>query len=144
MDQIRQHRKHDADLQQRLRDALADETADRLDFGDDHRNRDPLRFDCGGGRAGRLDKGVKPPTPDALGPLPDAAAIDVERELGPSLDEHAAGIDRAQADHPGIGRCLTRSLTIRRCNSSGTTSSKKTLTVSASNKSWWKPLVPST
>jgi len=86
--------------QERLRDALANETTDRLDFGDDHRNRDPLRFDCGRGRVRSLNKGVNPPPQVALGPLADPAAIDVQRQLGPALDENDAGIDRAQADHP--------------------------------------------
>ncbi len=80
----------------RLRDALADETTDRLDFGDDHRDRDPLSFDCGRGRVRSLNKGVNPPPQVALGPLADPAAIDVERELGPALDKYNAGIDRAQ------------------------------------------------
>ena len=47
-----------------------------------------------------LNKGVNPSPQLALCPLADPAAIDVERQLGPALDENDAGIDRAQADHP--------------------------------------------
>ena len=86
--------------QERLRDALANETTDRLDFGDDHRDSDPLSFDSGRGRVRSLNKGVNPSPQLALCPLADPAAIDVQRQLGPALDENDAGIDRAQADHP--------------------------------------------
>ena len=66
----------------------------------DHRNRDALRFHSGRGCTGSLDKGVNPPLQIALSPLADPAAIDVERELDPALDEHGAGIDRTQANSP--------------------------------------------
>src|SRR5580704_15988031 len=59
-----------------------------------------VSFDSGRGRVRSLNKGVNPSPQLALCPLADPAAIDVERQLGPALDENDAGIDRAQADHP--------------------------------------------
>src|SRR6516165_2781286 len=106
MNEIGKHREQDAALEQRLGYALADEPADGLDFRDDHRDRDPLRIGGWGGGGRYLDDRVYASAQVADGALADPAPIHVEDELGPALDEHDTGIDRAQDDDPAVGTVL--------------------------------------
>src|SRR6516165_3074984 len=82
--------------------------ADRLDFCDDHRDRDPLRLHSRRGGRRHLNDTVDPSAQVAYGAFTDPAAIDVENELGPALNEHDSSIDCAQDYHRAVGATLCK------------------------------------
>src|ERR1051326_8020438 len=102
MDYVGQHGTEDAPLQQRLRDAAADKATDRFDFRDDHRRLDPFSLwrRCGG-RA-RADQNMHPAPQIADRTLADPAAIDIEDELGATLHQYGAGIDRGERHYEPV------------------------------------------
>src|SRR6185437_16056309 len=98
MDQIGQHRTQDASLQQGLGNAPADETADRLDFGNDHRGLNPFRLQARcSGRIG-TDQDMHPAAQVAGRALTHPAAVNIEDELGAPLRQDGTGIDGGEDD----------------------------------------------
>ena len=80
--------------------------ADRLDFCDNHRDRDPLCLHGWGGGGRRFNDTVDPSAQVAYGAFTDPAAIHVENELGPALDEYDPSINCAQDYHRVVGAIL--------------------------------------
>ena len=95
---VREDRKQDPALKERLGQAAADKAADRFDFPDEHCGPDPagLRARCSDPSDPQIGKDVPPQIPCRI--FPDPASIYVDDEFGRSLNKDDARISGTQ-DH---------------------------------------------